>query len=58
MVRVILSLAANNNWLQQFDVKNAFLDRDLDEEIYMELPSGYEGQVSTRIVCKLRFCMG
>ena len=54
-VRVILSLAANNNWdLQQFNVKNVFLHGDLEEEIYMELPPGYNGQVAAETVCKLR----
>ena len=54
-VRVILSLAANYGWdLQQFDVKNAFLHGDLEEEIYMELPPGYNGQVAAGTVCKLR----
>ncbi|RDX77097.1 hypothetical protein CR513_42826, partial [Mucuna pruriens] len=38
IVRVILSLAANYGWeLQQFDVKNAFLHEELEEEIYMEV---------------------
>ena len=42
-VRVILSLAANYGWkLQQFDVKNVFLQGELEEEIYMEVPPGYE----------------
>ena len=39
-VRVLLSLAANLDWLLlQFDVNNVFLHGDLDEEIYMDIPS-------------------
>jgi len=41
-VRIILSLAAYFGWeLQQFDVKNAFLIRNLEEEIYMKIPLGF-----------------
>ena len=42
-IGVLLSLAANLNWsLQQPDVKNAFVNSKLKEEVYMALPSGFE----------------
>ncbi|XP_019058443.1 PREDICTED: uncharacterized protein LOC109116811 [Tarenaya hassleriana] len=58
-VRVLLALAAVNNWLlQQMDVSNTFLNGDLDEEIYMTLPQGYselQGEVvPAGSVCKLQ----
>ena len=38
-VRVLISLAVNNDWpLHQLDVKNAFLNGDLSEEVYMTIP--------------------
>jgi len=41
-IRVLFSIAANKNWpLHQFDIKNAFLHRDLKEEVYMEAPPGF-----------------
>ena len=54
-VRVLLSLAANLDWpLYQMDVKNAFLNGDLDEEVFMELPPGFELTRDRKKVCKLK----
>ena len=40
-VRTILAIAASQSWrLHQMDMKNVFLHGDLQEEIYMKLPSG------------------
>nr|CAE05066.1 OSJNBa0094P09.5 [Oryza sativa Japonica Group]CAE05129.1 OSJNBa0079F16.21 [Oryza sativa Japonica Group] len=46
-IRVLLSLAASHGLLvHQMDVKTAFLNGELDEEIYMDQPDGFvvEGQ--------------
>ena len=41
-IRVLLSLAANLDWpLRQFDIKNAFLNGELEEEVFMMLPPGF-----------------
>ncbi|KAI9186008.1 hypothetical protein LWI28_012937 [Acer negundo] len=53
-VRVLLSLAANLDWpLHQLDIKNAFLNGDLEEEVFMEFPLGFEPN-DKRSVCKLQ----
>ncbi|KAL4021200.1 hypothetical protein IC575_019992 [Cucumis melo] len=52
--RVLLSVAVNKDWhLYQLDVKNAFLNGDLVEEVYMSPPSGFEAQFGQQ-VCKLQ----
>jgi hypothetical protein len=54
-VRILLSLAANYGWdLQQFDVKNAFLHGELEEEIYIEVSPGYGNNLTAYTVCKLK----
>lgn len=52
--RVLLSLAANlDRELHQLDVKNSFLNGQLEEELYMSQPSGFEETLGATTVCKL-----
>ena len=54
VIHILLSLATNFDWsLQQLDVKNAFLHGDL-EEVYMETPSGLNGDFKGNDICRLR----
>ena len=52
---VLLSLAVNLDWpLQQLDVKNAFLNDDLEKEVYMELPPDFDLERKNGKVCRLK----
>ena len=51
-LRMLLALAAIHDWeIDQMDVETAFLNPQLEEEVYMESPEGYKtpGQV-----CRLK----
>lgn len=54
-VRVILSLAARNGWtVYQLDVKSAFLHGELNEEVFITQPPGYEQKGHEHKVYKLK----
>lgn len=54
-IRVLLSLAANWDWpLHQLDIKNAFLNGELEEEVYMTFPPGFRKRGEENKVCKLQ----
>jgi len=53
-VWVFLSVAVAKGWeLHQFDVNNAFLHGDLEEEVYMKLHPGFTSGTPGK-VCRLR----
>ncbi|GJZ09562.1 retrovirus-related pol polyprotein from transposon TNT 1-94 [Tanacetum coccineum] len=53
-VRIVLSLAVLQKWkLHQLDVKNAFLNGNLNETVFMEQPPGFISHEFPNHVCKL-----
>lgn len=54
-IRMILALAAQKGWcVYQLDVKSAFLHGELNEDIFVEQPQGYEKKEEDHKVYKLR----
>ena len=54
-IRTVLAIAAQNKWpVHQMDVKLAFLNGYLEEEVYVEQPQGYEVPDQEHKVYKLK----
>ncbi|GLT98425.1 hypothetical protein SLE2022_159300 [Rubroshorea leprosula] len=54
-IRLIISLAAQNKWqIYQMDVKSAFLNGYLEEEVYVQQPLGYVVKGHEEKVLKLK----
>ncbi|KAG2404035.1 Retrovirus-related Pol polyprotein from transposon TNT 1-94 Protease [Vigna angularis] len=52
---MLISLSAQNNWkIHQMDVKSAFLNGTLEEEVYVEQPGGYEVKGKENKVYRLK----
>jgi len=48
-VEVLLSLATKLDWpLNQLDVKNAFLNGDIEDEVYMDSPPSFEDKFGSK----------
>ncbi|KAJ0806805.1 putative RNA-directed DNA polymerase [Helianthus annuus] len=54
-LRIVMALVAHFDLeLHQMDVKTAFLNGDLDEDVYMKQPEGFEPEGQEHLVCKLK----
>ena len=54
-LKIVMTMVTHDNIeLQQMNMKTAFLNRDLDEEVYMDQPKGFMVEGKEHMVCKLK----
>ena len=54
-IRVLLAIVTHQDLeLEQLDVKTSFLHGELEEEIYMTQPDGFQVPEKEKYVCKLK----
>ena len=54
-IRLLLALAAGKGWpVHHMDVKSAFLNGDLEEEVYVQQPPGFAASGKEHLVLRLR----
>ena len=55
MLRTVIAIAAAKNLeMRQLDVKTAFFNGDIDEELFMAQPTGFVDHEKPELVCRLR----
>ena len=55
LVRAIIAIVATIGWkIHQIDVKTAFLNEILEEEVYLEQPEGFLSHDVVSYVCKFK----
>ena len=53
-IRIVFTLAVSKGWnIQHIDVSNAFLNRELHEDVFMTQPKGFLDANKPHHVCKL-----